>query len=119
MKFEETLPPILELLQFSGQRAKSRSLFLEPQATHFPHMGGLYDDTLPQARSFPTGPNGCRPDVSTDAEFANYYGSILHILATHKFPTVTPLPFWERSEREGCCPPRARRIWPGLPPQWP
>eukprot|EP00959_Pyramimonas_sp_CCMP1952_P243528 5090387-Pyramimonas_sp.AAC.1 len=38
-RFEETLPPILELLQFSGQRAKSRSLFLEPQAMHFHHVG--------------------------------------------------------------------------------
>jgi len=101
-RFEETLPPILELLQFSGQRAKSRSLFLEPQATHFPHMGGLYDDMVSQARNFPTGPNGCRPDVSTDAEFANYYGNILHrVLAAHPFPNVTLLPFWKETSTRG------------------
>lgn len=101
-RFEESLPPILDVLQFSGQRDRSRTLFLEPWATHFPHVGGLYADMDPQMRDFSIGPNGCRFDVSTDAAFVNYYGSILNrVLATRRFPNVTLLPFWKETSTRG------------------
>jgi hypothetical protein len=101
-KFEESLPPILELMQISGQRDKSRALFLEPWATHFPHVGGLYEDMDPHMRNFHIGPNGCRFNVSADTDFVNYYGSILNkVLATRRFPNVTLLPFWKETSTRG------------------
>lgn len=100
--FEERLPLVLDLLQFAGQRAKSMTLFLEPQATHFPHMGGIYKDMDLEMRNFLIGPNGCRFDVSTDTAFVNYYGSILNkVLATRQFPNVTLLPYWQATSTRG------------------
>lgn len=101
-RYEGSLYPFFDMLQFSGQRAKARTLFLEPQATHFPHTGGLYDDLDPSKRNFSVGPNGCRHDVSADAGPGNYYGSIVNkVLARHQFPNVTLLPFWEETSTRG------------------